>query len=357
MRIAIVTVSKSIHARIYVEHLLRAGHDVTVISNRDVFSEGLDVRTVNTRPFGGRRFRLSDRFILGLRDRKLEKALRAEDFDVVNVQMLLSDGIVGTLAAHGPVVITLFGSDVYLRDRLPKPYLDLMPLALKRAAFVHACSKHMATELISLGTPAENVVTFQYGVEPDRFRPLIPAAQRPKRIVSARALRPLYRVHLLVEAMPAVLLAEPDARLAIYDTGDEEGRLRQLAEDLDVADSIEFLGRVSPDELARDLGSSAVWASMAESDGTPISMLEAMSAGAFPVVADLPTLHEWIEPPHGLFVDPTADAVAAGLIAGLRFSATGAHVDPNRHIIETRADRATNLARFEALLETAAARA
>ncbi len=354
MRIAVVTMSKSVHARLYVEFLANAGHDVTVITNRDEFSPGLDVRTVNTRPLKGRRFKLPDRVIDGLRDRKLHRALKAGDYDVVNVQMLLADGIVACLVSPAPVVVTLFGSDVYLRDRLPQAYLDLMPKALRRATTVHACSEHMAAELLSLGVPAERIETFQYGVEPDRFRPLVPASEREPVIVSARALRPLYRVHLLVEAMPAVLAENPAARLAIYDTGDEEPRLRELAASLGVADHVEFRGRVTPDELAAVLGRSAVWASMASSDGTPISMLEAMSAGAFPVVADLPTLHEWIESPHGLFVEPEPAAVAAGMIEALRLAPAGAHVEPNRRIIEERADRATNLRRFESLLESAA---
>jgi hypothetical protein len=75
-----------------------------------------------------------------------------------------------------------------------------------------------------------------------------------------------------------------------------------------------------------------------------------MSAGAFPVVADLPTLHEWIAEPNGIFVEPEADAVADGLAAVLGRAASGAHVSANRGIVEERANRAVNLARFEALL-------
>lgn len=353
MRIAVVTVSKSVHARIYVEYLVRAGHEVIVITNRDRYEvEG--VRTVNTRPLRGRRLMLSDEVLLAMRDRKIVSALRGGDFDVVNVQMLLSDGITAALESDAPVVLTLFGSDVYLRDRLPDAYLERLPLALQRAAVVHACSQHMADELLAMGAPAESIVTFQYGVDPGLFRPLL-TADRPHTIVSDRALRPLYRVHLLIEAMPAVVERIPDATLAIYDTGEEEPRLRTLVDELGVSGSVSFLGRAAPEDLAQVLGTAAVWASMAESDGTPISLLEAMSAGALPVVADLPTLHEWIAEPNGIFVEPDEAAVAVGLIAALkRTAASDAHVSANRSIVEQRANRAVNLARFEELLVKAA---
>jgi len=94
---------------------------------------------------------------------------------------------------------------------------------------------------------------------------------------------------------------------------------------------------------------------MAESDGTPLSLLEAMACGAYPVLADIPTLHEWVQAPHGTFVDATPSAVASGLIEGLTRARSGAHIAPNRRIVEAHADRTRNLARFERLLEDAAA--
>lgn len=354
LRIGVVTVSKSVHTRIYVQYLVDAGHDVTVITNRDRY-EVDGVTTINTRPLRGRRLKLPDSVLLGMRDRKVQRALKRGDFDVVNVQMLLSDGITAALTSPAPVVITLYGSDVYRRDTLPEPYLDRLPDALRRAAVVHACSQHMRDELTVIGAYPEKIETFQYGVDPQLFAP----ADEPRdahQIVSVRALRPLYRVQLIVGAMPKVLERFPDARLSVYDTGEMEIRLRGLATDLGVDGAISFLGRQSGEVIARDLSTAGVWVSMAESDGTPISMLEAMAAGAFPVVADLPTLHEWLTPERAVMVDdPNTDRVAEALCEALSRAETGAHVSANREIVTSRADRTTNLARFEALLARAAA--
>jgi hypothetical protein len=80
-----------------------------------------------------------------------------------------------------------------------------------------------------------------------------------------------------------------------------------------------------------------------------------MAAGAFPVVADLPALREWIEPPNGLLAAAEPAAVAAALVEGLRSAATAAHVEPNRAAVMARAERSTNLLRYERLLSDAAA--
>lgn len=350
MRIAVVTVSKSVHTKVFVEYLVSRGHDVSVITNRPSFGiEG--ARTVDTRPLWGRRFGLSEQVRYRLRDGKLGRALESGSFDVVNVQMMTSDGITAALTSTRPVMLTLYGSDFHDRSLLPAGYADRFDEALRRAETVHVPSEHMAGLVLAAGVPADRIEVFQYGIDLDRFRPGTPPP-RPAIIVSTRSLRPLYRVHLIVEAMPEVLSARPDAHLDIYDSGDEEAHLRELVDRLGLSHAVRFAGRTAPDGIAHALGEAAVWVSMAASDGTPLSMLEAMAAGAWPVVGELETLQEWLSPERATLVrNPTAETVARGLIEGLDRARNGSHIAPNRDLVVSRADRARNLERFERLLE------
>ena len=354
MRIAVVTVSVGAHVRVYVDHLRAAGHEVTVLTNGARYLD-TDVPTIDLRPFGGRRFKLPRSLISRLRRNRLCEALAKGRFDVVNCQMVMLDALSAIDCSPVPVVLSFHGSDLYRRAEMPESFAERLPAAIAKAAVVHAVSQHMADELISLGAPTGRVETFQYGIDPAAF----PAAgeRDSNRIVSVRALKPLYRVHLLIEAMPAVLAVKPQAVLEIYDQGSELQKLRDLASSLNVDSNVRFLGRQPLEVIAEAVGSAAVWASMAQSDGTPLSLLEAMAAGAYPVLADIPTLHEWIEPGRGTFVEPTPESVAAGLIEGLERAATCDHVAGNRRIVEERADRTVNLARFERMLARAAAEA
>lgn len=352
MRVAVVTVSRGPHVRVYVERLVESGHDVTVLTNgNDYF--GLPVRAVDLRPFSGRRFRLPQSVLDSMRSRRLLRELRSGGYDVVDCQMVMLDALDVLHESEAPVVLSFHGSDLHRAGELLPRVAAELPSLLPRAAAIHAVSRFMAAELVAMGAPADRIEVFQYGIEVDRFVPMAPAP-RPHRIACTRSLQPLYRTHLVIEALPEVLRSIPDATLAIYGAGPEEPRLRELCVRLDLGERVEFLGMREPVEIAREVGGAAVWASMAETDGTPLSLLEAMAAGAVPVVADLPTLREWIEPGAGVLVEPTAHAVATGLIEGMRLADSGAHVERNRTIVAERGSRAVNLARYEAMLRRAA---
>ena len=77
-------------------------------------------------------------------------------------------------------------------------------------------------------------------------------------------------------------------------------------------------------------------------DGTPNTLLEGMACGSFPIVGDLESLREWIEPGvNGLVVDPNdPEALSTAMITGLRDASLRERAATrNRAIIETRASR------------------
>jgi glycosyltransferase involved in cell wall biosynthesis len=58
-----------------------------------------------------------------------------------------------------------------------------------------------------------------------------------------------------------------------------------------------------------------VFASPSQHDGTPNSLLEAMTCGCFPIAGDIESLREWITPGvNGLLIDPTSPAALAEAI-------------------------------------------
>jgi glycosyltransferase involved in cell wall biosynthesis len=60
------------------------------------------------------------------------------------------------------------------------------------------------------------------------------------------------------------------------------------------------------------LGQSDIYVSTSLSDGTSVSLLEAMAAGGFPVVTDIPANREWIKDGENGFLVPVNEA---GLLA------------------------------------------
>jgi glycosyltransferase involved in cell wall biosynthesis len=103
-----------------------------------------------------------------------------------------------------------------------------------------------------------------------------------KVIGTVARLSPQKALHVLLEALPAVIREVPEVRVLIVGDGSERPRLEKLADRLGVASCVYFAGnRVDvPDQLlAMDV---FVLPSLFE--GLPLAILEAMAAGR-PVVA------------------------------------------------------------------------
>jgi glycosyltransferase involved in cell wall biosynthesis len=133
-------------------------------------------------------------------------------------------------------------------------------------------------------------------------------------VLSTRSLdTPLYNVDTIIRAMAVVRVRIPSARLVI--AGD--GRLRQELETLAKALHVDatFLGFVSQEELHRALLDAQVFVSVPSSDATSVALLQAMAAGSFPIVSNLPSQQELVDQQQGLKVRPRDTEALAGAIA------------------------------------------
>lgn len=88
----------------------------------------------------------------------------------------------------------------------------------------------------------------------------------------------------LIEAMPPIMEKHPDVRLAIVGEGPDKSALQKLAKKLNVADRVEFVGRVPYAEIPNYLKAADIFsfASITETQG--LVTMEAMAAD-LPVVA------------------------------------------------------------------------
>lgn len=353
MKIAVFSASASPHMRAYADALVGAGHQITLITTHPD-NHDLPFPVVRLHQPGPIERRLPTRLRTWLVGQRLRRALRSEAFDVLNVQQMTSVGVLAATVFDGPTVLTFWGSDLLLPDLQPAWARALMPAAVRRASVVHVCSEQMRAAALDIGAAPERVVSFQYGIDLGRFT-FGGAHRDPHLVVSNRLLRPLYRIDVLVRALALVIREVADARLVIFGRGGEHGALVKLAAELGIGSSVSFAGFAPAEELAGALACAAVWASLPPSDGAPLSLMEAMAGGAVPVVADIPTLHEWIGPGRGVFVgDVTPEGVAAGILDGFRIAEDGAYAVTNRTLIQERGDRTKNLPRFVRIIEASA---
>jgi L-malate glycosyltransferase len=91
--------------------------------------------------------------------------------------------------------------------------------------------------------------------------------------------------------------------------------LEREAQDLNVTSSAQFLGRVPHNQMPDLLAQADIYVSTSLSDGTSVSLLEALAMGLFPVVTDIPSNREWISDGEtGFLVEAGAENIFADRI-------------------------------------------
>jgi glycosyltransferase involved in cell wall biosynthesis len=118
---------------------------------------------------------------------------------------------------------------------------------------------------------------------------------------------PIYNVSLFIRAIPLILREESKVRFFVAGDGPEKEELEMHAKNLNIEDSVHFLGRMPHDAMLNLLGETDIYVSTSLHDGTSVSLLEALGSGAFPVVTDIPSNREWISDGENGFLVPTDD--------------------------------------------------
>ncbi|MEN9742555.1 MAG: hypothetical protein RLZZ65_360 [Bacteroidota bacterium] len=279
------------------------------------------------------------RFIQTLR--ALRKLIFTFQPDIIHVHQANSYGFMSALANRGykPLVLTTWGSDVLLLPQKNQFYKWMVRFALKKANIITADAHFMAKAIDAL-TPEKEVQIANFGVE---IQKLAEPVQKEKLIYSNRMHEPLYRIAVVIEQSAAFLKANPDWKLRIAASGSQTVALQSLAERTLPENSFEFVGFQGPADNLMNYAKAQIYVSIPESDGTAISLLEAMAYGCIPVVSDLPANQEWVK------------AKQNGLIFSGNLSAdfeSALLLDPenvaklNADIIDQHATKAVNQAKF-----------
>ena len=91
-------------------------------------------------------------------------------------------------------------------------------------------------------------------------------------------------VPVLIDAMPQILAAHPDAYLTLIGDGPDRAKLQAQVQRLDLSDTVRFAGYQNQDEVAQALSHSAIFVLPSFAEGVPVVLMEAMAARR-PVVA------------------------------------------------------------------------
>jgi glycogen(starch) synthase len=210
-----------------------------------------------------------------------------------------------------PLVITLHN---VMSIAAPESSLPVMAKLFREADWVTGVSAAVTEDVLTYAPDiGSRLSVIRNGIVPDVEATPIPGG--PPRFVCIGRLVEQKGFDLAISAFAAVRERHPSARLTIAGDGPERPRLVALASDLDVADSVDFLGMVDRVRIAKLLEEATVVVMPSRYEGLPLVALEAAWAARPVVAAQWPGLGEAVRHGETGVVVP-ADDVAA-LVAGM----------------------------------------
>jgi glycosyltransferase involved in cell wall biosynthesis len=128
----------------------------------------------------------------------------------------------------------------------------------------------------------------------------------------------------LLDALPQIINKKPDIILNIAGTGPEQTKLEQQAEKLGIKDKVNFLGRLSHQELVHQYRQATlaafpfIQAKDGDVEGLGLVMIEAMGCGCPVVASDIPAIRDVIiDGKTGVLIKPSNIQVLADKILAL----------------------------------------
>lgn len=219
-----------------------------------------------------------------------------------------------------PLVVSCRGTEELVRSALDADRAAALRPVLARAAVVHCVADAVAEAAVELGAEPDRIRVIRPAVDLDAWAggPR-PAPQSPWRLVTTTRLVPAKGVDDLLAAVAIARDAGVDASLRVLGEGPARVDLRLLADRLGLADRVELVGAVDPDQVRRELAAAHLYVSASLSEGISNGVLEAMAAGVAVLSTDVGGMAEVIRPgTDGWLVAPgRPDLLAAGIVTAL----------------------------------------
>jgi len=254
----------------------------------------------------------------------LRRLLRRIAPDVLNAHYASGYGTLARSARFRPLLLSVWGSDVYDFPAGGPLQRWLIGANLRSATALASTSECMARQVATL-LPHPRVFITPFGVDERRFAPdPAPRPDGPIVIGTVKTLMRKYGIDVLIEAFAQLLqrlgATTPGLQLEITGGGPDEAALRSLVERRGLAERVVFHGAVAHERVPEMLRRLDIYAALSRDDSESfgVAAVEAAACGKPVVVSDVDGLAEVTRHGEtGLIVPRENPAAAADALARL----------------------------------------
>ncbi|MFA0823871.1 MAG: glycosyltransferase family 4 protein [Methanomethylovorans sp.] len=294
MRICLIADATSIHTLRWAEYFVDQGDEVHIITYEPPKKEleGVKVHIIRS---------IFNNLYLDFCPRHLRMYLLVKKIkpDILHAHFISKFGFHAAFLGYRPLIMSAWGGDILVVPYWSKLLWYFTGISLKRADVVYGVSKDICGKIVSnFGVPSPRVKLVPFGVDTKLFHQ---AAGKKVTgdtsivILSNRTFLDIYNIETLINSIPFVVEKNPNIKFVIKGTGPLEDSLKSLVLELGVSEYVTFIGWVEYQEMVGLLHNCDIYVSTALSDGTPVSVLEAMACAKPCIVTDVGGVSEWID--------------------------------------------------------------
>lgn len=280
--------------------------------------------------------------------------------DVIHSGYVWQAGILA--AGYHPHLSMPWGSDILLEPDKNFFIRRLVKKVLTSADHIQ-CDADFVKQKIKTdyGIPQDRITVFPWGIDLELFsrsdktlaRRELSLPEDKFVVIFNRHFEKIYGVNFLLEAFKKFSENRKDILLLMLSEGSLKVDALKFITENNLDTKITLLGRVANKELPVLLNAADVYVSPSLSDGTSLSLLEAMACGTGLIVTDVPAIKEWVNAKNGIMVKrENADEISEALERYYNDrELINTHGRINRQIAEQRADWDRNYMKLRKIYE------
>lgn len=293
MKLCYLADANSIHTKKICDFFVKEGYEVSCISLNKGEIPGVKVYSMDEDPNSITNSLKKVTYLNKIN--KIKKIVEHIKPDIVHAHYASSYGLIAALLNYKPLVLSVWGSDVYDFPKKSILHKSILRFNLKKADYILSTSNVMKVETEKY--TKKDIIVTPFGVDINKFKPSEYKKNDNNIIIGTiKSLEEKYGIEYLIRAFKIVVDSNPtiDFKLIIGGKGSQLEYLTNLSKELEIENLVDFIGFIDQVKVVDTLQKFdiAAFPSTLDSESFGVAAVEAQACGIPVVVTDVDGLLE-----------------------------------------------------------------
>lgn len=233
---------------------------------------------------------------------QLREIIHQVNPDILHAGPIQSCGFLSALTGFSPLISMSWGSDILVASEKDFLWRWVTDYTLNKTSVLLGDCQVVKMKAIQFGFSENRIVLFPWGIDLRQYQPGKNLQFRERLgwadkfvLLSNRSWERLYGVEIVAKAFVAAAQSKPNLRLILLGSGSQKKEITKIFEEAGMIDRVHFGGVVAQKNLPDYLHAADLYLSASFSDGSSVSLMEALACGLPVLVSDIPGNQEWID--------------------------------------------------------------